>query len=155
MDEKLTEKNSLVYINGKLVAEIPQLEAEAVVDQWDLGEVRTDGDIVALRISDENLEKMQQFIDGLSEAFRIFADNVTELMKNIAEKLSPIIKDIVDTVDRSLGGWLSYQAELRSVATPKQWHLYMYGRPRVSKKWLHIFEKRLARQRKEVRRREI
>ncbi len=155
MDEKLTWKNALVYINGKLVTEIPQLEAEAVVDHWDLGEVRTDGDIIALRISDENLEKMQQFIDGLGEAFRIFADNVTELMKNIAEKLSPIIKGMVETIDRTLGGWLSYQAELRSVATPKQWHLYMYGRPRVSKKWLHIFEKRLARQRKEVRRREI
>lgn len=155
MDEKIVGESALVYINGKLIAEIPHLEAEAVVDHWNLGEVRTDGDIIALRISDENLEKMQQFIDGLSEAFRIFADNVTELMKNIAEKLSPIIKGIVETIDRTLGGWLSYQAELRSVATPKQWHLYMYGRPRVSKKWLHIFEKRLARQRKEVRRREI
>lgn len=155
MEEHIADKNALVYLNGKLVTEIPQLEAEALVEDWNLGEARADGNIIALQISDEDYEKMQQFFDRVSEVVKTLAEKIAEMMKSIAEQLSPVIKDMIEKLDEALGGWLSYQAELRSVATPKQWHLYMYGRPRVSKKWLHIFEKRLARQRKGVRRREI
>ena len=36
------------------------------------------------------------------------------------------------------------------VATPKQWHLYKHGKPRVRKKWESIFRRRYAMRRKRL-----
>lgn len=42
----------------------------------------------------------------------------------------------VDAVDVIRNAWPEYEDEIiHSVATPRQWHLYKHGRPRVRKKW--------------------
>ena len=85
---------------------------------------------------------MDKTIEAIAEVFQIFA-------RKVAAAVNAIIDPIVDCLCKNY----KHQEELRSVATPRQWHLYLYGKPRVSKKWKHVLEKRLSKQKKEERHR--
>ncbi len=80
-------------------------------------------------------------IDGtMAEAVQQLTDAIMAFGKALAESLRLVVDAIVDTfkniVDVFRNAWSEYKDEsIRSVATPRQWHLYKHGRPRVRKKW--------------------
>ena len=80
-------------------------------------------------------------MDGtMAAAVQQLNDAFTDFGKALADSLRPVVDAIVDTfrniVDVFQNAWPEYEDEIiRSVATPKQYHLYKYGRPRVRKKW--------------------
>lgn len=80
-------------------------------------------------------------VEAIAEVFHQFAKKVTAAAIAIATPLADF-----------LGDYYKRQEELRSVATPRQWHLYLYGKPRVSKKWEHVFKKRLAQKERRTQR---
>lgn len=80
-------------------------------------------------------------MDGtMAEAAQQLTDALVAFGKTLADCLRPVVDAIVDTsrniVDVFRNAWPEYEDEIiRSVATPRQWHLYKHGRPRVRKKW--------------------
>lgn len=61
-------------------------------------------------------------MDGtMAAAVQQLNDAFTDFGKALADYLRPVV-DAIDEI-------------IRSVATPRQWHLYKHGRPRVRKKW--------------------
>ena len=80
-------------------------------------------------------------MDGtMAEAVQQLTDALVAFGKALADSMRPVVDAIVDTfmniVDVFQNAWPEYEDEIiRSVATPRQWHLYKHGRPRVRKKW--------------------
>lgn len=107
------EETTQITIDGKTIAQVTELSAVPEVDVVD----------------GTKAEAMQQ----LNDAFVAFG-------KALADSLKPVVDAIVDTfrniVDVFRNAWPEYEDEIiHSVATPRQWHLYKHGRPRVRKKW--------------------
>lgn len=76
----------------------------------------------------------------MAEAAQQLTDALVAFGKALADCLRPVVDAIVDTfrniVDVFRNALPEYEDEIiRSVATPRQWHLYKHGRPRVRKKW--------------------
>lgn len=93
-------------------------------------------------------ETTQTTIDGetitqvaeLSAVPEVDAVDGVAFGKALADSLRPVVDAIVDTfrniVDVIRNAWPEYEDEIiHSVGTPRQWHLYKHGRPRVRKKW--------------------
>lgn len=80
-------------------------------------------------------------VDGTMAAVaQQLTDALVAFGKALANSLRTVVDAIVDTfrnvVDVSRNAWTKCEDEIiRSVATPRQWHLYKHGRPRVRKKW--------------------
>lgn len=107
------EETTQITISGKTITQVAELSAVPEVDAMD-------GTMV--------------------EAAQQLADALAALGKALADSLRPVVDAIVDTfrniVDVFRNAWPEYEDEIiRSVATPRQWHLYKHGRPRVRKKW--------------------
>ena len=107
------EETTQTTIGGKTISQVAELSAVPEVDA-------VDGTIAAAA---------QQLNDAL-----------VAFGKALADSLRPVVDAIVDTfrniVDVFRNAWPEYEDEIiRSVATPRQWHLYKHGRPRVRKKW--------------------
>lgn len=99
-------------------------------------------------ISPEEQDALYAAIRSPWTAIGETVDTIVEVFQQFSKKVIEASGAIVGPLADFLGEYSKHQAELRSVATPRQWHLYLYGKPRVSKKWEHVFEKRLARQKK-------
>ena len=107
------EETTQITIDGKTIAQVTELSAVPEVDVVD--------------------GTMAEAVQQLNDAFVAFG-------KALADSLKPVVDAIVDTfrniVDVFRNAWPEYEDEIiRSVATPRQWHLYKHGRPRVRKKW--------------------
>ena len=107
------EETTQITIDGKTIAQVTELSAVPKVDVVD--------------------GTMAEAVQQLNDAFAAFG-------KALADSLKPVVDAIVDTfrniVDVFRNAWPEYEDEIiRSVATPRQWHLYKHGRPRVRKKW--------------------
>lgn len=107
------EETTQITIDGKTIAQVTELSAVPEVDVVD--------------------GTMAEAVQQLNDAFVAFG-------KALADSLKPVVDTIVDTfrniVDVFRNAWPEYEDEIiRSVATPRQWHLYKHGRPRVRKKW--------------------
>lgn len=80
-------------------------------------------------------------VDGtMAAAAQQLNDAIVAFGKALADSLRPVVDAIVDTfrniVDVIRNAWPEYEDEIiHSVGTPRQWHLYKHGRPRVRKKW--------------------
>ena len=100
-------------------------------------------------------------VDGtMAAAAQQLNDALVAFGKALADSLRPVVDAIVDTfrniVDVFRNAWPEYEDEIiRSVATPRQWHLYKHGRPRVRKKWKNQLLKRRSKHKKEVEKIEI
>lgn len=86
-------------------------------------------------------ESMILAIGNLSETLRHYADAITIIVKRIGSMYSLIVECYLE------------QQQLKAVATPRQWHLYQNGSPRVHKKWRNALRRRarIAEKRKEGR----
>ena len=69
-------------------------------------------------------------------------DSLQEAWDRLIHKgVIPAVKRLIQVAqDIAMG------PEYKSVATPREWHVYMHGKPRTHKKWRAIFQKRLRRQ---------
>lgn len=120
------EETTQITIGGKTIAQVAELSAVPEVDA-------VDGTMA---------EAAQQLTDALVAFGRAFADS-----------MRPVVDAIVDTfrniADAFWNTWPKYEDEIiHSVATPRQWHLYKHGRPRVRKKWRnHLLKKAIKAQR--------
>lgn len=109
----LKEETTQITIGGKTIAQVAELSAVPEVDAMD---------------------------GTMAEAAQQLTDALVTFGKALTDCLRPVVDAIVDTfrniVDVFRNAWPEYEDEIiRSVATPKQWHLYKHGRPRVRKKW--------------------
>lgn len=107
------EEKTPITIDGEAVDQVAELSATPEVDVMD--------------------GTMAAAAQQLNEA-------IAALGKALADALRPVVDAIVDTfrnvVEAIRNVWPECEDEIiRSVATPKQYHLYKYGRPRVRKKW--------------------
>ena len=107
------EETTQITIDGKMFAQAAELSAVPELDAMD--------------------GTMAAAAQQLNDALIAFG-------KALADSLRPVVNAIVDTfrniVDVFRNTRPEYEDEIiRSVATPKQYHLYKYGRPRVRKKW--------------------
>ena len=107
------EETTQITIGGKTITQAAELSAVPEVDAMD---------------------------DTMTEAAQQLTDALVAFGKALADCLRPVVDAIVDTfrniVDVFWNAWPEYEDEIiRSVATPRQWHLYKHGRPRVRKKW--------------------
>ena len=107
------EETTQITIDGKTITQVAELSAVPEVSAMD--------------------GTMAAAVQQLNDAFVAFG-------KAFADSLKPVVDAIVDTfrniVDVFRNAWPEYEDEIiRSVATPRQWHLYKHGRPRVRKKW--------------------
>ena len=103
------EETTQITIDGKTITQVAELSAVPEVSA------------------------MAAAVQQLNDAFADFGNA-------LADYLRPVVDAIVDTfrniVDVFRNAWPEYEDEIiRSVATPRQWHLYKHGRPRVRKKW--------------------
>lgn len=84
----------------------------------------------------------------LWEAVQQVADSIAEAFRRLAEAIAPIIKTIVD----GLSSWWNKYA-LRSVATPKEWHIYTHTKKRrIREKYRKRLARRLLAELKNARR---
>ncbi|MBD5469244.1 MAG: hypothetical protein HDR21_14035 [Lachnospiraceae bacterium] len=104
---------------------------------------------------DSNLLTTEDASDALYAATRRLgaalgetSEALVEVFHQIAKKASEVVNATVRPLSDFFSEYFNHQEELRSVATPRQWDLYLHGKPRVSKKWEHVFKKRLAKQKK-------
>lgn len=107
------EETTQITIDGKTITQVAELSVVPEVSAMD--------------------GTMAAAVQQLNDAF-------TDSGKALADYLRPVVDAIVDTfrniVDVFRNAWPEYEDEIiRSVATPRQWHLYKHGRPRVRKKW--------------------
>lgn len=107
------EETTQITIDGKTIAKAAELSAAQEVNTMD---------------------------GTMAEAAQQLTDALVAFGKALADCLRPVVDAIVDTfrniVDVFRNAWPEYEDEIiRSVATPRQWHLYKNGRPRVRKKW--------------------
>ena len=107
------EETTQITIGGKTITKVAELSAVPEVD----------------------------VVDGtMAAAAQQLNDALVAFGKALADSLRPVVDAIVDTfrniVDVFRNAWPEYEDEIiRSVATPRQRHLYKHGRPRVRKKW--------------------
>ena len=107
------EETTQITIGGKTITQVAELSAVPEVDAMD---------------------------GTMAEAAQQLTDALVAFGKALGDCLRPVVDAIVDTfrniVDVFRNAWPEYKDEIiRSVATPRQWHLYKHGRPRVRKKW--------------------
>lgn len=107
------EETTQITIGGKTITQVAELSAVPEVDAMD---------------------------GTMAEAAQQLTDALAAFGKALTDCLRPVVDAIVDTfrniVDVFRNAWPEYEDEIiRSVATPRQWHLYKHGRPRVRKKW--------------------
>lgn len=107
------EETTQITIGGKTITQVAEVSAVPEVDAMD---------------------------GTMAEAAQQLTDALVAFGKALADCLRPVVDAIVDTfrniVDVFQNAWPEYEDEIiRSVATPRQWHLYKHGRPRVRKKW--------------------
>ena len=148
MDET---KTCGVYINGKHMADVPELDAEAIVEDLPIGTAEKINSELSISLTDEEMERLQQALGNISRAFGVMIETAQEAFEKVAKALVPAIQSITEKVGEiipELAEYMKHQQELREVATPRQWHQYQNGRYRVRKKWEHAFEKRLQQQKR-------
>lgn len=107
------EETTQITIGGKTITQVAELSAVPEADAMD---------------------------GTMAEAAQLLTDALVAFGKALADCLRPVVDAIVDTfrniVDVFRNAWPEYEDEIiRNVATPRQWHLYKHGRPRVRKKW--------------------
>ena len=107
------EETTQITIGGKTITQVAELSAVPEVDTMD---------------------------GTMAEAAQQLTDALVAFGKALSDRLRPVVDAIVDTfrniVDVFRNAWPEYEDEIiRNVATPRQWHLYKHGRPRVRKKW--------------------
>lgn len=107
------EETTQITIGGKTITQVAELSAAPEVNAMD---------------------------GTMAEAAQQLTDALVAFGKALTDCLRPVVDAIVDTfrniVDVFRNAWPEYEDEIiRSVATPRQWHLYKHGRPRVRKKW--------------------
>ena len=82
-------------------------------------------------------DSYSEAFDKLSEAIEKTTEQLREVMMPFIEKMAKVLPVVYsDSFTQSL---------YKTVATPRQYHLYLHGRYRVRKKWERIFLKRLLR----------
>ena len=146
MDEQITTKNCGVYINGEYIADIPKADAEIIANNCPVGTAEKLEGTLTLTMTNEQRERIQQTANRLGEIFAELSAAISRIMQEIADKLTPALQMMTHKINEifpELAEYYRHQTELREVATPRQWHLYNYGRYRVRKKWEHALERRL------------
>lgn len=103
-------------------------------------QITIDGEMIAQAAELSAAPEVNAMDGTMAEAAQQLTDALVAFGKALADCLRPVVDAIVDTfrnvVDVFRNAWPEYKDEIvRSVATPRQWHLYKYGRPRVRKKW--------------------
>lgn len=103
-------------------------------------QITIDGEMIAQTAELSAAPEVNAMDGTMAEAAQQLTDALVAFGKALADCLRPVADAIVDTfrniVDVFRNAWPEYEDEIiRSVATPRQWHLYKHGRPRVRKKW--------------------
>lgn len=144
-----------IYIDGKPFNGLRPLEATPRIDSDAIMKQLREQCTAATELHSDLLTMTPKDQDALYAAARRLGAATGEAVEAIAEVFQQFVKKVTaaaNAIARPLSDFLSdyfkHQEELWSVATPRQWHLYIYGKPRVSKKWEHVFKKRLAQQKK-------
>ena len=96
-----------------------------------------------------NTDEISRHMALAVEAANRAAASLGEALGHFARAINEVIGGYAQIVGPFLTKWQE-DKELREVATPRQWHLYQNGSPRVSKKWGNALrrKKRIAEKRK-------
>lgn len=72
-------------------------------------------------------------VDAVDGTMAAAAQQLNDAIVAFGKALADTFRNIVDVIRNA---WPEYEDEIiHSVGTPRQWHLYKHGRPRVRKKW--------------------
>ena len=107
------EETTQITIDGKTITQVAELSAVPEVGAMD--------------------GTMAAAVQQLTDALVAFGKALTDSMRPVVDAIVDTFRNIVDVFRNA---WPEYEDEIiHSVATPRQWHLYKHGRPRVRKKW--------------------
>lgn len=151
MDEQIKDAPLAVYMNGQKVGEIPEIEAEAIAEKWNLGTIEKTENALTLELDEKTQKALQDLGEVLTEQFEKLRDAIINIGRQIVEAFRPHLEKMQQLVSEDLIEYIRHQKELKSVATPRQWHLYQHGRYRTSKKWENALEKRLQNEKRRKR----
>lgn len=97
----------------------------------------------------EASERLNAALEQCGVSAEQFADAcaaVGEVIRKAMENVVPVVTKAVNALWDALPEWyrkaIIHEAELQSVATPRQWHLYKHGTPRQQKKWAHALARK-------------
>ena len=90
-------------------------------------------------------DHVKSIVDILSDAFCNILDDLAEMISEITKALAESLGPAIDSIN-AIREIISQQDEYLTVATGREWHFYLYGSKKVSKKWQNEFERRLKRQ---------
>ena len=116
-------------------------------------------DLEAARFVLESLpeEQKQRLYDHVKSIIDIISDTFSNIIDDIAEMISECTKALVESLGPAIDSInaireiISQQDEYLTVATGREWHFYLYGSKKVSKKWQNEFERRLRKQNRRCR----
>jgi len=68
-----------VYMNGKYMADIPELDAEAIVENCPIGTAEKINGELSISLTDEERERLQQALGNISRAFDAMIETTQEV----------------------------------------------------------------------------
>lgn len=156
MFKKLRE--SLASIGQRLKRTKKPFEAPEIVEakmpEPTPQEVRPAPEIKTTELSEAS-ERLNAALAQCGITAEQFADTcaaVGEVIRKAMENVVPVVTKAVNALWDALPEWyreaIIHEAELQSVATPKQWHLYKYGTWKQRKKWANALLKKLKKEKK-------